>query len=330
MFGQDSLYNTLYGLQRQDQATANNNQNLSQAQQDQMFQAQDQPINLQQLAANVGHTQALTGFTNAQTPGMAAESTMKQNAANIDTSTLENKRQKVIADLAAGLTEAQARQHQAQAESDLFAALPNGTPDMRKRQEAHMVLDNMPAIVGKIREIQAQGANEANVANITQGGANSRDAADIEAGKYNKSNLEYLKFQANAKANFQQQAGIARSEYSDYSSKAQTTTDPDEKAFYTAKADQAKKDYDTAVLNDYRAKQAAGTAANAGKLNVAPIVGGQNVVDVNTLPAPPGAPIQDVRQPTDTGMIPMKDKNGVPHLVPKGNVQKALSGGWTQ
>src|ERR1700744_3039904 len=88
MFGQDSLYSTLYGLQRQDQANANNAQNLGQAQQDMQFQADQHPFDLQQAAANVGHTNALTDLTNAQVPGMQADSSTKvrndADAASVD------------------------------------------------------------------------------------------------------------------------------------------------------------------------------------------------------------------------------------------------------
>lgn len=328
MFGQDNLYNTLYGMQRQDQATDAQNQNLGQAQQDQAFQADMHPLDMASSAANTGHTNALTGLTLAQTPGSVADSTMKSNAANIDTSTLEDKRSKVHADLAAGMTEAQARQHQAQAESDLFATLPNGTPDVAKRQAAHLVLDNMPAIVGKIREIQQQGANEAGVANINQTGANSRDAADNAAGRYNKNTTASLMLKG-FQGNFQQQAGA-------WTMKAMADADAGDQAGYT----QAMRMADLARNADHDAKSAA-AYTNLAKspdfagLGIAPAASPAAVAPRlptdSQQPIPGMAPaVADVRSPTDTGMVQMKDKNGVPHLVPKANVQRALSGGWSQ
>lgn len=330
MFGNDSLYNTLYGMQRQDQATANQNQNLGQAQQEQQFQAQDQPFNLQQLAANVGHTQALTGLTNAQTPGVQAQSILQTNAADIDTSTHEARRSKIHADLAAGLTEAQAKQHQAQAESDLFATLPNGTPDMAKRQNAHLVLDNMPAIMGKIREINAEGSNQANVANINQAGANSRDINDINAGKYNKNSSAYLMMKGFS-GNYQQQAGA-------WTLKAMA----DEDGGDTTGALKARQMADLARNAEHDSKAAAAytnlaKSPDFASLGIAPAVTPNSVAprvptdsSQQLIPGIASIVTPNAKNPTDTGMVQMKDKNGVPHLVPKANIQRALQGGWSQ
>jgi hypothetical protein len=330
MFGQDSLYNTLYGMQRQDQANANQNQNLGQAQQEQQFQAQDQPFNLQQLAANVGHTQALTGLANAQTPGAVAESTMKTNAADIDTSTKENQRAARIKKIAAGMSEDEAKQHQAQATSDLFATLPNGTPDIAKRRDAQMVLQSMPDIVAKIREINAEGANQANVANINQSGANQRDINDINAGKYNKNTTAYLMMKGFS-GNYQQQAGA-------WEMKAAA----DEDSGDTASAMKARQMAALARASDVDSKAAAAYTAlskspDFASLGLKPAVAPSSVAPKAPGMADamnPGATPQPLPQANtsvgNTGMVQMKDRAGVPHMVPKANMQKALNAGWTQ
>lgn len=315
MFGPDNLYSTLYGMQRMDQANANQQQNLGQAQQDTNFAAQRLPFELQQSAANIGHTQALTGLTNAQTPGMQAKSNMDVRNDQVDSMIpLDKKRDAALSKIAAGMTEDQAKAHEAQATSDLFATNQDGSPDIPTRKNAQMVLDNMPQVRAKMREIAQEGANAANVANINQAGANSRDAADIAAGRFNKNSMEYLKFQANAKANFQQQAGIAQKEYEDYVNSAQNAADPDEKAFYVNKAQEALKAKNEAILNDYRAKQAAGTAANVAKPDLNSL-GVPTVVPQNALPAPPVAPGSS--EPAKTGMARVQASDGSIHMVPR-------------
>lgn len=331
MFGQGNLYNTLYGMQNQDLANKNQAQNLSQAQQEQQFQAQDQPYKLQQLAADVGHTNALTGFTQAQTPGAAADSEMKQTAAKVDSSIpLDQKRDAALSKLATSMTADKLKQHMDQAATDLTATLPDGTPDVDKRRNAQLVIQTAPELQQKMMELRQQGANAANVAGISAGAMIKAHQMDIDAGKFNKNSMEYLKFQANAKANFQQQAGIAQKEAEDYAAAAQQTTDPEEKAFYQAKAQEALKTKQEAILNDYRAKQAAGTVGNAAKPDLNTL-GVPTIVPQSALPAPPVAPgLVPVADPTKSDMVQMKDKNGVPHLVPKANVQRALAGGWSQ
>jgi len=331
MFGQGSLYDTLYGMRQQDQANANNAQNLGQAQQEQTFQAQDQPYKLQQLAADVGHTNALTGLAQAQTPGAAAESTLKKNAADVDSSIpLDKKRDAALTKLATGMTADKLKQHMDQAAQDLTATNPDGTPDVATRRNAQLVIQTAPELQQKMMELQQEGANSARVAGITSGAMLKAHQMDIDAGKFNKNSMEYLKFQANSKANFQQQAGIAQKEAEDYMASAQQATDPDEKAFYQAKAQEALKTKQEAILNDYRAKQAAGTVGNVAKPDLNSL-GVPTVLPQSALPAPPVAPgLAPVADPTKSGMVPMKDKNGVPHLVPKANVQRALAGGWSQ
>jgi hypothetical protein len=295
------------------------NQNLGQAQQDQQFQADQHPLDLQALQANIGHTNALAANANAQNPGMIADSTMKTNAADIDTSTLNDRRSKVHADLAAGLTEAQAKQHQAQAESDLFATLPNGAPDMAKRQAAHLVLDNMPAIMGKIREINAQGGNEIAVANLNNKSREKIDDNDVTHGKYDKYSTISMMNQG-FKGNFQQQAGA-------WGMKAMM----DDANGDTAGAEEARRNQQAAIAADYASRTAAGNTANAAKPNIAPLVGVKPVSDPANVPQPPQqpTPLAPVA-PSAGGMVQMKDKAGVPHMVPKANVQKALAGGWSQ
>jgi len=207
MFGPDSLYNTLYGMQRQDQATANQNQNLQQAQQDYTFADQMQPFKLQQAGADVAHTNALTGVAQAQTPGIQADSNMKVRSDQVDSMIpMTQKRDAAITKLATGMTEDQLKQHEAQATTDLFAKLPDGSPDFQKRRDAMLVLDNLPEVRAKMREIQQQGANAAGVANIENQGRLSLDKQEAGEGKYAKNTVDYLMYKGFS-GNFQQQSG---------------------------------------------------------------------------------------------------------------------------
>lgn len=323
MFGQDNLYNTLYGLQRQDQANANNAQNVSQAQQDQQFQAQNQPFLLQQLVAEPGHTNAMTALAQAQTPGAAAESTLKGNAATLDTATLPQQKDAKIAKIAAGLTEDQARQHQAQATSDLFATNADGTPDIQKRTDAATVLQHMPDIVAKMAEIRQQGANAAGVAGIEGGNQLALEKQQAADGKYYKSTSEGISMKALG-GNYQAQAGEWTRMASVAAAKANSATDPTVRMQYLQEVEEYKNNAAQATANGYREKQALGATNATAKPNLNAL-GVPTVADPSTIPTPP-----QVTDPTQSTMVPMKDKNGVPHLVPRGNVQKALSGGWTQ
>lgn len=63
-----------YGMKQVDTANQNQQQNLAQAQQDMAFQAQRQPLTLQQDQANIDSTTANTGRVNAEIPGIQAAS----------------------------------------------------------------------------------------------------------------------------------------------------------------------------------------------------------------------------------------------------------------
>lgn len=331
MFGQGNLYNTLYGMHQQDQANANNAQNLGQAQQEQTFQAQDQPYKLQQLAADVGHTNALTGLAQAQTPGATAESTLKKNAADVDSSLpFDKKRDAALTKLASDMTAEKLKQHMDQAAQDLTATLPDGTPDVVKRRNAQLVISTAPDLQKKMMELKQEGDNSARVAGITSGAMLKAQQMQIEAGKYDNHKLSFMMSQAMAKANFQQQASIAQMQADQALSAAAQAQDPEEKQYYQAQAQNYLNQKQEAVLNDYRAKQAAGTAANVAKPDLNGL-GVPTVLPQSALPAPPVAPgLTPVADPTKSDMVQMKDKNGVPHLVPKANVQRALAGGWSQ
>jgi hypothetical protein len=291
MFGQDNLYSTLYGLQRQDQANAAANQNLQQAQQDYQFQAQNQPLNLAQAQANINHTGAMTDYYNAQTPGLAAKSQIEQLNANAESGVPQDLRTKSkINDIATNMTLQQAKQHEAQATSDLFATNPDGTPDYQKRSDAQMVLTHMPAILGRIAEINAQGANEANVAGIHVGGNLALENQEAAHGKYNKLDPEYLRMSLNSKANFQQQAGIADAHYNDAMSHLGTASTPEEKEYWQGLADNYQQQKQEAIYNDYRAKTAAAGTNLAGKPGMQSL--GITPANNNPLPTPPQAPQQ--------------------------------------
>lgn len=182
MFGQDSLYSTLYGLQRQDQATANQNQNLGQAQQDQSFQADMHPLDMSLAQANIGHTNALANNAIAQNPGMIADSATKTRV-DADQSQVPEaiRRQAMISKAAAGTTEDDLKKHVAQATMDLTANLPNGMPDIAKRRDAQLVISTAPEIVNELRKVQAQNSGNLAVAQEHSRGALEVAKASAEA-----------------------------------------------------------------------------------------------------------------------------------------------------
>lgn len=324
MFGQDSLYSTLYGLQRQDQANANNAQNLGQAQQDQQFQADQHPLDMGLLQSQIGHTDALTGLTNAQIPGMQADSNTKvRNDADEAAVPQDQRRQALISKIAAGTTEDDLKKHVAQATMDLTATNPDGTPDVGRRRDAQLVISSAPALQAELAKVKAMGDNAARVAGIEAGSREKVEQMQEDAGKYNKYKLDFMMKTAQAKANFQQQASIAQAQADDAQSQVDKATDPDEKAYLQDKVSQFLKQKQEAVFNDYRAKQAAGMGANAGKLDVGAAAGMPNVVNVNSLPVPP---VNPTPQPTPQA-APIKSGPTPGTKVMHGGVMYMFKGG---
>jgi len=202
--------------------------------------------------------------------------------------------------------------------------------DPQTRAQAMDAWSHLPNVALERMKLQQEGANAANVAGINQQTQFGVNQMNIDAGRWNKNSMDYLKWQANAKANFQQQAGIAKMEYGQYQDAFSNATNPDEKEFYKSKMQQAKQDYDQAVANDYRAKQAAGQTGLAGKVDTNAL-GIPTVVSPGSLPTPPGMAVPTPTPgPTDTGSVIMKDRNGTTHKVPSDKVNQALQFGWTK
>lgn len=251
MFGQDSLFNTLYGMNRQDEATANNAQNLSQAQQSQAFDAQNQPIALQQAAANVAHTGALTGLAQAQTPGEAAMSTMKTNAASADSSIPpEIRNHAALKKTLAGMSDDDMKMIENQVSTNM------ASPDPKVRAGAQMIYDNLPAMRSMKTKLSMEGANSARVAGIESGGAMARDKMEIEAGKYAKNSIDYLMTKG-FQGNFQQQSGS-------WQMKAAQLEDSGD----AAGAAKARQMADLARAADHDARAAAAYTGLAGKIDM--------------------------------------------------------------
>lgn len=313
MFGQGNLYNTLYGLQRMAQANNNQAQNLGQAQQDQTFEAQAQPGKLLQQTADIGHTNALTGIANAQVPGIQADSTLKTNQADADSAVgADTRRKAALSKYVTGITKEEADSHEAQARSDLFS------PDPVKRKNAQLVLDNMPEIRAKLRMVAAEGANQMAVANANNASREGIANADRDAGKFNKNTTESLLLKMEG-GNFQQQAGAANIRMNMALEEASQASTPEEKAGAMARAERYHQQAEAATVKDYTAKQASGMATNAGKLDVAPLVGGKNVVDVNSLPTPPQTPQQTQTPKSGPQAGSVVDHNGTKYRFKGGD-----------
>lgn len=314
MFGQDSLFNTLYGMQRNDQANANDAQNYGQAQQDQSFQAQDQPIKLQQLGADVAHTQAMTDNANAQTPGIAATSTIQSNNAAADSSVPGNIRNNVaLTKYLSNATASDLQQHADQSMIDLYS------PDPQKRAAAQQVQMQMPAVQARLAEIKAQGANEYAVTQLSNTSREKIDANDVTNGKYGRNTANYL-IQKGLTEGYPQQAGS-----------------------WTAMAMNADQDGRSDLAMQYRQLASAATAAShddkaagaytalAGKLNVAGLIGGSNVVNPTnvapTTPAPvtPQALTQPQASPIQSPMVRVQDSQGGVHMVPRASIKNMPS-----
>jgi hypothetical protein len=161
MFGQDSLYGTLYGMDQFKAAQANDVQNLSQSQQDQSFQAQKQPLDLAALTAGTAHTQALADQANAQTPGMAARSNMQVREDQTDASIPMATRQKAaISKLASQMSEDDVKI----AEDHIKANMVS--PDPKVRAEAAALFPHLQAVAAEKLKLAQQGENDARVAGI--------------------------------------------------------------------------------------------------------------------------------------------------------------------
>jgi hypothetical protein len=174
MFGQDSLYGTLYGMDQFKAAQANDVQNLSQAQQDQSFQAQRQPLDLASLTANTEHTQALANQANAQTPGMAADSNMKIRKDQTDASIpMDTRRKAAISQLASQMSDDDVKI----AEDHIKANMVS--PDPNVRAEAAALFPHLQAVAAEQLKLKTQGDNDARVANIHASA--SRDVAQTAA-----------------------------------------------------------------------------------------------------------------------------------------------------
>lgn len=201
MFGQGNLFSTLYGMNREDQANANQAQNLSQAQQDQNFQAQNQPAQLALLQAQGPEAQARANLMAAQTPGAAAQSQIQQNSANADSSIPANVRNNAA--LHAKLA-AMSDDDIKMVENTVVKNMAD--PDPQVRAGAQIIYDNLPAMKQMRTKLTMEGNNSARVAGIEQAGANTRETQEINAGKYAKNTSDYL-FQKSMTGNYQQQAG---------------------------------------------------------------------------------------------------------------------------
>lgn len=291
MFGNDSLYNTLYGMQRQDQATANNNQNLGQAAQDQSFQADMHPLDMGLAQANIGHTQALTANANAQTPGMIADSTMKTNAANADSSVPSSIRNNVALTKYLATASAQDLQdHADRAMTDLYS------PDPKVRADAQKVQMSLPAVQARLAEIRAQGANEYAVSQLNNTSREKIDANDVTNGKYGRNTANYL-IQKGLTEGYPQQSGA----WTAMAMNADQDGRTDLALQYRQLADAAR----SAGLSD---KAASAYTALASKLNVAGLIGGTNVVNAQDTPmaqdpspAAASAPVAPVATPPLAG-----------------------------
>lgn len=251
MFGQDSLFSTLYGMNREDQANANSAQNLGQAQQTQAFDAQNQPLALQQSAANVAHTNALAGLTQAQTPGAAATSTMKANEASADSSIPPELRNHA----------ALKKTLSAMSDDDLkqvenTVSMNMASPDPKVRSGAQLIYDNLPAMRSMRTKLTMEGANSARVAGIETGGAMARDKLEIEAGKYAKNTPDYL-IMKGMQGNFQQQSGA-------WAMKAAQLDDTGD----AAGAARARQLADLARAADHDARAASAYTSLAGKIDM--------------------------------------------------------------
>jgi hypothetical protein len=321
MFGQDSLYNTLYGGQQFDQANANQAQNLQAAQQETAFNAQNQPYNLQQLAANVGHTNAMTNLANAQAPGEAARSGLMQ---------MDLQDQQSIPQ--ATRNQAAYKKMAAQMSDDDYKQLTNhiatqmSSSDPNTAQAAMTAWSHLPNIALERMKLQS----DKDVAGIHAGA--QIQAAEIAnpPEKFAKNSVDYL-IKKGFTGNYANQSGS----WTLLAMQAQEDGDAVGAQKYSQLADLARNaDKDKA--------QAASYARLAGTVDLNQL--GMNTV---TNPSqiqpklPPNATQQQMvpqgmttpqedRSPTDTGKVIMKDRNGATHLVPSDKVDQAVKFGWTK
>lgn len=294
MFGQGNLFSTLYGMNREDQANANQAQNLSQAQQDQNFQAQNQPAQLALLQAQGPEAQARANLMASQTPGAAAQSQIQQNSANADSS------------IPASVRNNAALHAKLAAMSDDDIKMVENTvvknmadPDPQVRAGAQTIYDNLPAMKQMRTKLTMEGNNSARVAGIEGGNQVALEKQRAADGAYARNSIDYLITKGQS-GTYQQQSGA-----------------------WTMRAAQAEDQGDSANAQRYReladAAKQAGTsqAAAAAYTNLAKSIdtSGLGVPMVVRANQTPGAP-QQTQQPAEQGSptkVPPKAGDKVMH-----------------
>jgi hypothetical protein len=272
MFGQNSLYSTMYGMQREDAAKAAASQNLSQAQQSQQFEADQHPLDLAKITADTRHTNALAGNTEAMIPGTQASSNMKVREDQVDAQVpMDTKVKQALSHIAATISDDQYKD----AENHVLLGMQSDDPAIR--QQAMAAFPNLRAIAQERLKLKQEGENSAKVAGIQAGAEIKKEQMAIDAGKYFKNSSEGMRLSSSLKGlTFEQQSNV----YQNMAMRAKAEGDLAQAQFYAEQADRAAK---LAVQQ----KAASAQTANAGKADL-------NTFDIPTVTPPaavqPGLP----------------------------------------
>lgn len=278
-------------FQQADQA-----QSLNQMFGQQQYNQNEQmnPLLVQGQAATNRHTNAGAGLLEAQTPGAAAESQMKQTAARVDSAIpFDQKLQTAVADLKAkasdsdmkilgnhGQTMAQVgaaalangghvpleMQHMVTPEIAQYLARPGGAQEMVKMGQAFQSASADRA--AEREKLKITGDNAARVAGIEAGSREKVEQMGITAGKY----LKRWNMSLDSKIDLE---GDPVKKYTMLVDAAKQATDPEQQAYYMSRAQQIQ-NVATAKLAAAQPKpgsvdinQVAGVATNPG-LPIAP------------------------------------------------------------
>jgi hypothetical protein len=174
VFGESSMFPTALGMQQFDSAQKSEGINQQQALQDILFQQQNDPLKLQHASlANQGLQAGL--------PGLFADSSLKQDRAEVSRQSLGEQIRGEKAEQAAKLSASEVKQLTSQAEAMAMSQ------DPATRQMGAEILKHTKSMLEDENKQQAMQRRQIELEKVRGGIGMARDKQAIEAGKYAKS-----------------------------------------------------------------------------------------------------------------------------------------------
>lgn len=296
MYGDNSLFTTMYGQDQFNQAQAAAQQNLSQAQQDQAFQAQKLPGELALTNSQAANFNAEAAQGNARVPGITANSNMLQRQDQADAGVPMDQR---VAAARQKLAASMTTDHLNEIEGKIKTTLadPNSTP--QDRATAAQLWQSTSAIRQMKMEEQLRSDAQARAASIAAN-AGIKEEETRAASNERIANTHYG-FDAMVRKGMtggaDQQAGALMMQANKLEADADQADDPAIKQKLVAGALKARQFAHMLLQQSITEKGAAAGTTNLGKIDFdaqgIPTLGGSGA---NPMPAPP--PMPGVPNPT--------------------------------